>query len=95
MLQGQIRRYVQREPGATPITPDSLSFIWSSDIKTVLDWAYLAVVPNLCNKEVVGYIVSKNIDTEHVKRALSKVLMQQAISAGTCSIPTEECSTVA
>ena len=60
--------------------PDSLNSVWAGDItyvKTALGWMYLAVVLDLCNKEAVGYAVSKNIDTELVKRALSNAVMQR------------------
>lgn len=60
--------------------PDSLNAVWAGDItyvKTTLGWVYLAVVLDLCNKEAVGYAVSKNIDTELVKRALSNAIMQR------------------
>lgn len=43
-------------------------------IKTRLGWVYLAVVVDLYNREVVGYEVSKSIDTELVKRALALAL---------------------
>lgn len=60
--------------------PDSLKSVWVGDItyiKTVLGCVYLAVVLDLCNKEVVGYAVSKFIDTELIKCALSKALMRR------------------
>ena len=60
--------------------PDSLNSVWVGDItyiRTVLGWVYLAVVLDLCNKEVVGYAVSKYIDTELVKRALSNALIRR------------------
>lgn len=60
--------------------PDSLNSVWAGDItyvKTALGWVYLAVVLDLCNKEAVGYAVSKNIDTELVKCALSNAIMQR------------------
>lgn len=37
----------------------------------------MAVVMDLYNREVIGYAVSKNIDTELVKRALSNALIQK------------------
>jgi transposase InsO family protein len=47
--------------------------IWAGDItyiKTALGWVYLAVVIDLYNREVVGYSISKKIDTELVKRSV-------------------------
>ena len=51
--------------------------VWASDItyiKTTIGWVYLAVVIDLYNREVVGYSVSKKIDTELVKAALSNAV---------------------
>ena len=39
-----------------------------------MGWVYLAAVLDLKNKEVIGYEVSKNIDSELCKRALSGAL---------------------
>jgi putative transposase len=50
---------------------------WVGDItyiKTRLGWVYLATVEDLFNREIVGYAVSKRIDSELVKRALSAAL---------------------
>ena len=58
--------------------PAGFNEIWEGDItyiKTCLGWVYLAIVLDLYNKEVIGYSVSKNIDTELVKRALSNALV--------------------
>ncbi len=43
-------------------------------IRTNLGWAYLAAVMDLYNREIVGYAVSMNIDTELVKRALGNAI---------------------
>jgi len=51
--------------------------VWVGDItytKTTLGWVYLAAVIDLYNREVVGYAVSKQIDTELVKRALGNAI---------------------
>jgi len=58
--------------------PDRLNQIWAGDItyiKTCLGWVYLAVVMDLYNREIIGYCISKNIDTELVKRALSNAIV--------------------
>lgn len=58
--------------------PQGFNEIWVGDItciKTCLGWVYLAIVLDLYNKEVIGYAVSKAIDTELVKRALSNALV--------------------
>ena len=50
---------------------------WVGDItyiKTKVGWAYLATVEDLFNREIVGYAVSKRIDSELVKRAMSAAL---------------------
>jgi putative transposase len=51
--------------------------IWAGDItyiKTTLGWVYLSVVMDLYNREIIGYSVSKEINTELVKRSLSDAL---------------------
>jgi len=51
--------------------------VWAGDItyiKTCLGWAYLSVVMDLFNREIIGYSLSKNVDTELVKRALGNAL---------------------
>ena len=53
--------------------------VWTGDItyiKTDQGWVYLATVIDLYNKEVVGYSVSKNIDSELVKKALGNALVR-------------------
>jgi len=50
---------------------------WVGDItyiRTKIGWVYLATVQDLFNREIVGYSVSKRIDSELVKRALSAAL---------------------
>lgn len=57
--------------------PQQINQIWAGDItyiKTSLGWVYLAVVMDLFNKEIIGYSVSKNINTELAQRALSNAL---------------------
>ena len=58
--------------------PQAPNEVWAGDItyiRTSLGWVYLAVVIELFNREVIGYSVSKNIDTELVKRALGNALI--------------------
>lgn len=43
-------------------------------IRTSIGWVYLAVVIDLYNHEIVGYEISKQIDSELVKRALANAL---------------------
>jgi len=48
--------------------------VWAGDItyiKSRLGWIYLAIVMDLFNREIIGYAVSRRIDTELVKRALA------------------------
>ena len=50
---------------------------WVGDItylKTKSGWVYLAAVMDLYNREVIGYSVSRSIDTELVCRALGNAL---------------------
>ena len=46
-------------------------------MKTEIGWVYLAAVIDLYNREVIGYEVSKSIDTELVCRALSNALLRR------------------
>jgi transposase InsO family protein len=58
-------------------TTENENEVWVSDItyiKTKLGWVYLAVVMDLYNREIIGYSVSKRIDTELVLRAVSNAL---------------------
>ncbi|MCL4103138.1 IS3 family transposase ISMdi5 [Fibrobacter succinogenes] len=57
--------------------PFGLNQFWCGDItyiRTNLGWVYLAVVLDLFNREVIGYSISKNIDTELVKNALGNAV---------------------
>jgi transposase InsO family protein len=57
--------------------PNRFNAIWAGDITyipTNLGWVYLAAVLDMKNKEVIGYEVSRNIDSELCKRALSNAL---------------------
>ena len=49
-------------------------------IKTKVGWVYLAVVVDLYNREVIGYEVSRQINTELVKRALANAIGRQGVS---------------
>ena len=63
-------------------TPFGLNQYWCGDItyiRTYLGWVYLAVVLDLCNKEVIGYAISKNIDTELVKNALGNAVANRGL----------------
>ena len=56
--------------------------IWAGDItyiKTSLVWVYLAVVMDLYNREIIGYSISKKIDTELVKRALGNAIAGKSV----------------
>ena len=53
---------------------------WVGDItylKTKLGWVYLAAVVDLYNREVIGYSVSRSIDSELTCRALANALQRQ------------------
>jgi Transposase and inactivated derivatives len=57
--------------------PSGPNKVWAGDItyiKTGLGWVYLAAVMDLYNKEIIGYAVSKSIDTELVRHALANAL---------------------
>ena len=51
-------------------------------IKTELGWVYLAAVIDLYNREVIGYAISKNVDTELVKQALGNAIGRQGVKEG-------------
>lgn len=54
-------------------SPEGFSKVWAGDITyipTNIGWVYLAVVMDLYNREIIGYHVSKEINTELVCRAL-------------------------
>jgi len=56
---------------------------WAGDITCIMTsvgWVYMAAVIDLCNKEVVGYEISKKADTELVCRALSYALARRNIT---------------
>ena len=65
--------------------PKKKNEIWTGDItyiKTVIGWVYLAVVIDLYNREVIGYAISKRIDTELVKQALSNAIAKNETKQG-------------
>ncbi len=54
--------------------------VWVGDItyiKTSIGWVYLAAIMDLYNREVVGYAISKQIDTELVKKALGNAIREK------------------
>jgi transposase InsO family protein len=58
---------------------ESINEVWVSDItyiKTMIGWVYLAVVIDLFNREVIGYSISKIIDTELVLKAFTNALIK-------------------
>lgn len=62
------RDFDVREPGK--VLAGDITYI-----KTGIGWVYLAVVTDLFNREVIGYALSRKIDCELVKRALSNALV--------------------
>jgi len=63
-------------------TPSS---VWMGDItyiKTKIGFVYLAAVIDLYNREVIGYSISKEIDTELVKAALGNAITKNGLSKG-------------
>ncbi len=61
------RDFKAKEPGK--ILTGDITYI-----RTSIGWVYLAVVMDLYNREVLGYSVSQNIDSELVKRALGNAI---------------------
>lgn len=71
--------------------------IWAGDITyipTNLGWVYLAAVLDMKNKEIIGYEVSSNIDSELCKRALANALALRVKQKGLFFIETEKVSIV-
>lgn len=59
--------------------------VWVGDItyiKSEIGWIYLAVVIDLYNREIIGYEISKKIDTELVKRALANAIARNGLKEG-------------
>ena len=59
--------------------------VWVGDItyiKTSLGWVYLATVIDLYNREIIGYTLSKKIDAELAKHALSIALARNPDVSG-------------
>lgn len=59
--------------------------VWAGDItyiKTKIGCVYLAVVLDLYNREVIGYAMSKKIDTELTKQALANAVGRQGVKRG-------------
>jgi len=57
---------------------DAPNKVWAGDItciKTSLGWVHMAVVLDLCTKEVLGYKISRRASTELVKQALADALI--------------------
>ena len=64
---------------------EKVNEVWVGDItyiKTRLGWVYLAAVIDLYNREVIGYAISKKIDTELVKRALGNAIGRRGTKKG-------------
>ena len=58
-------------------SPEKLNKVWAGDItyiQTNLGWVYLAAVLDLKNKEVIGYEIGKNIDSELPMNALGNAI---------------------
>jgi transposase InsO family protein len=56
---------------------DIRNTLWAGDItyiRTSVGWVYLAVVMDLHNREIIGYDVSRKIDTELAMRALGNAI---------------------
>jgi len=59
--------------------------VWAGDItyiKTKIGFVYCAAVIDLYNREVVGYNISKNLDAELVKTALSNAVGRRSVPTG-------------
>lgn len=66
-------------------TAEKRNQVWVGDItyiKTTIGWVYLAAIIDLYNREVIGYAVSKNINTELVKNALGNAIARNGVEEG-------------
>lgn len=64
---------------------DAPNKVWAGDItyiKAREGWVYLAIVLDLFNKEVVGWSMSRNADTELVIRAMAHALVKRNFPEG-------------
>ena len=58
-------------------SPETMNKVWAGDItyiQTNLGWVYLAAVLDLKNKEVIGYEIGKNIDSDLSMSALGNAI---------------------
>lgn len=71
---------VQRE-----FLPEQMNRVWAGDITyiaTNLGWVYLAVVIDLCNKEIVGYQLAPHMESELVMDALGNAIAHRGVHDG-------------
>ena len=62
------------KPLPAPVRPDQA---WVADITyvwTVAGWVYLAAVMDLCSRKIVGWSISRSLETSLVKEALERAL---------------------
>ena len=65
-----------------PAAPDQT---WVADITyvwTVAGWVYLAAVMDLCSRKIVGWFVSRSLETDLVKEALKQALVVRRPAPG-------------
>jgi len=64
---------------------DKENQVWVGDItyiKTMIGFVYLAVIIDLYNREIVGYSISKDINTELVAAALGNAIVRTGLKKG-------------
>ncbi|MBW7877631.1 MAG: IS3 family transposase [Candidatus Cloacimonetes bacterium] len=62
--------------------PESINCVWASDIKqikTLEGWVYLAIIIDLCNREIIGWCMRSDISQTLVSEAIKMALKQRRI----------------
>ena len=65
--------------------PKKLNEVWASDITyipTEEGWLYLAVVMDLCNREIIGFSLAKHMRKELVIQALNQAIIRRNAPTG-------------
>jgi len=69
------------------IIPIQTDLVWVADItfiRVAAGFVYLAVILDACSRKVIGYAISKRIDTELTLAALRVAIQSRMPPAGTC-----------
>ncbi len=86
-------RTTQRHPDLAPAPnrlkaqpkPQQANQVWVADItyvRTLAGWVYLAAVMDLCTRKIVGWAISRSLETSLVKEALQQALTMNRPAEG-------------